>query len=306
MFLVVRSEQVAEVREGVDGLQGSGGLGSPFSFRHGTTDLSGIPERFDLPRDPQRAQEGHPGAGTGSSIVDAVFGPVFRYFDVIDGIADFDIFQAVPRVRAWRAALAARSTVSDAVDSAHPSCCSGSSSTAARWQLRGRDDGDAEQALAVLGRVEEEERMGQVKHGDLPGSKPTRMSTDDRRLEAGAWRRSSGAAKSARAERNDSGRAWNATAVDRLAPVLQAPSCPSGVLPHDERDIEFRMRCRKAMACTFGDAGRARPSAQCMRARCPLQSAAQHDGETDGTPSIGRSWVRLAPSGVVLSLVRSQ
>jgi glutathione S-transferase len=58
--------------------------------------------------------------GEGFSVVDAVFGPIFRYFDVIDGIADFGIFEATPRVRAWRAALAARPSVRDAVDPAYP------------------------------------------------------------------------------------------------------------------------------------------------------------------------------------------
>jgi glutathione S-transferase len=59
-------------------------------------------------------------AGTGFSVVDAVFGPIFRYFDVFDGIADFGIFKAMPQVNAWRAALAARSTVRDAVGPAYP------------------------------------------------------------------------------------------------------------------------------------------------------------------------------------------
>ncbi|KAA0981539.1 glutathione S-transferase family protein [Pseudomonas sp. ANT_J12] len=59
-------------------------------------------------------------AGQHFSVVDAVFGPVFRYFDVFDGIADFAIFKATPRVRAWRAALAARPTVRDAVDPDYP------------------------------------------------------------------------------------------------------------------------------------------------------------------------------------------
>jgi glutathione S-transferase len=59
-------------------------------------------------------------AGTGFSVVDAVFGPIFRYFEIFDGIADFGIFKATPRVNAWRVALAERSTVRDAVDSAYP------------------------------------------------------------------------------------------------------------------------------------------------------------------------------------------
>lgn len=59
-------------------------------------------------------------AGTGFSVVDAVFGPIFRYFDVFDGIADFGLFKATPRVNAWRTALAERSTVRDAVGTDYP------------------------------------------------------------------------------------------------------------------------------------------------------------------------------------------
>jgi glutathione S-transferase len=58
-------------------------------------------------------------SGAKFSIVDAVFGPIFRYFEVFDGIADFGIFETTPRVNAWRAALATRSTVRDAVDPAY-------------------------------------------------------------------------------------------------------------------------------------------------------------------------------------------
>jgi len=48
-------------------------------------------------------------------LVDAVFGPVFRYFDVFDELADLGVFATVPKVRAWRAALAQRPSVRDAV-----------------------------------------------------------------------------------------------------------------------------------------------------------------------------------------------
>jgi len=54
-------------------------------------------------------------AGARFSLVDAVFGPVFRYFDVFDGIAATGIFAARPKLAAWRAALAARPSVRDAV-----------------------------------------------------------------------------------------------------------------------------------------------------------------------------------------------
>lgn len=49
------------------------------------------------------------------SLVDAVFGPVFRYFDVFDRIGDFRILTGKPRVTAWRTALAARPSIRYAV-----------------------------------------------------------------------------------------------------------------------------------------------------------------------------------------------
>ena len=49
------------------------------------------------------------------SLVDAVFGPVFRYFDVFDRIADLGIFAGLTKVLAWRRALAARPSVRGAV-----------------------------------------------------------------------------------------------------------------------------------------------------------------------------------------------
>lgn len=49
------------------------------------------------------------------SLVDAAFGPVFRYFDVFDEIADFGILSGLPKLARWRRALAARPTVRDAV-----------------------------------------------------------------------------------------------------------------------------------------------------------------------------------------------
>jgi len=50
-------------------------------------------------------------AGDEFCMVDAVFGPVFRYFDVFDAIADFGFMAATPKVRAWRAALRERPSV---------------------------------------------------------------------------------------------------------------------------------------------------------------------------------------------------
>lgn len=54
------------------------------------------------------------------SLVDAVFGPVFRYFDVFDDIADFGFWNEKPRLLAWRAALAERPSVQAAVRADYP------------------------------------------------------------------------------------------------------------------------------------------------------------------------------------------
>lgn len=53
--------------------------------------------------------------GAHFSLVDAVFGPVFRYFDVFDTIGDFGILANKPRIAAWRMALAARPSIESAV-----------------------------------------------------------------------------------------------------------------------------------------------------------------------------------------------
>jgi glutathione S-transferase len=49
------------------------------------------------------------------SLVDAAFGPVFRYFDVFDGVSGTTLFDATPKVRAWREALRERASVRGAV-----------------------------------------------------------------------------------------------------------------------------------------------------------------------------------------------
>ncbi len=59
-------------------------------------------------------------AGAAFSIVDAVFGPVFRYFDVLDTIADFGFWDELPKLRRWREALATRSSVQQAVAPRYP------------------------------------------------------------------------------------------------------------------------------------------------------------------------------------------
>jgi glutathione S-transferase len=58
--------------------------------------------------------------GENFSLVDAVFGPVFRYFDVFDEIADFGILSGKPKLARWRKALAARPSVRTAVSADYP------------------------------------------------------------------------------------------------------------------------------------------------------------------------------------------
>ncbi len=53
-------------------------------------------------------------AGASFGLVDAVFAPVFRYFEVFEAIGEADFFDGLPRLRAWRAALAARASVREA------------------------------------------------------------------------------------------------------------------------------------------------------------------------------------------------
>lgn len=58
--------------------------------------------------------------GARFQIVDAVWAPVFRYFDVVETRLDLGLFEALPKVRAWRGALAARPSVVAAVAPDYP------------------------------------------------------------------------------------------------------------------------------------------------------------------------------------------
>jgi glutathione S-transferase len=49
------------------------------------------------------------------SLVDAIFGPVFRYFDVFDRIGDFGVLARTPKVNSWRSTLADRTSIRNAV-----------------------------------------------------------------------------------------------------------------------------------------------------------------------------------------------
>lgn len=58
--------------------------------------------------------------GENFSLVDAVFGPVFRYFDVFDEIGDFGILAGKPKLARWRKSLSERPSVRAAVESDYP------------------------------------------------------------------------------------------------------------------------------------------------------------------------------------------
>ena len=59
-------------------------------------------------------------AGDKFSLVDAVFAPIFRYFDVFDEFVDLAVFTDMPKVRKWRAELAKRPSVKTAVGADYP------------------------------------------------------------------------------------------------------------------------------------------------------------------------------------------
>lgn len=59
-------------------------------------------------------------AGDRFSLVDAVFAPVFRYFDLFDQLTDLAVFAHTPKLRAWRSALAQRPSVRSAVSPEYP------------------------------------------------------------------------------------------------------------------------------------------------------------------------------------------
>jgi glutathione S-transferase len=75
--------------------------------------LAIVKEKFE--RVEAQLGEGPFFSGAAFSLVDAVFAPVFRYFDVLDEIADLGVFSQTPKVRAWRKALAARASVREVV-----------------------------------------------------------------------------------------------------------------------------------------------------------------------------------------------
>ncbi|MFM7426401.1 MAG: glutathione S-transferase family protein [Elainella sp.] len=65
---------------------------------------------------------GDPGyfAGDSFSLVDGVYGAIFRYFDVFDQIGEFDIFADAPKVQGWRQLLQSRLSIQQSVSEDYP------------------------------------------------------------------------------------------------------------------------------------------------------------------------------------------
>jgi glutathione S-transferase len=59
-------------------------------------------------------------AGPDFNLVDAVFGPVFRYFDTFERFGRFGILDGLPKLARWRAALASRPSVANATVREYP------------------------------------------------------------------------------------------------------------------------------------------------------------------------------------------
>ncbi|TPO07528.1 glutathione S-transferase family protein [Mesorhizobium sp. B1-1-5] len=88
------------------------------AFLHESAGLSGMFARVEA--ELAARQSGPWFAGDRFSLVDAVYGPVFRYFDTFDSIGDFGILDGKPLVQAWRAALSKRRSVKEAVGLDYP------------------------------------------------------------------------------------------------------------------------------------------------------------------------------------------
>ena len=54
-------------------------------------------------------------AGEAFSLIDGVYGTIFRYFDVFDAVGEFDIFTNTPKVKDWRQRVQSRSSIQCAV-----------------------------------------------------------------------------------------------------------------------------------------------------------------------------------------------
>lgn len=80
--------------------------------------ISALAAKFDALE--IRLSDGPFFAGEPFSLVDTVYGPIFRYFDVFDEIGDFGILAGKPKTAAWRVILSARPSIAGAVVPDYP------------------------------------------------------------------------------------------------------------------------------------------------------------------------------------------
>ncbi|QWC69357.1 glutathione S-transferase family protein [Enterobacter mori] len=96
-------------------------LGNAWQFLNatdqGVADSKRAVFREQLERIESELSSGPYFSGTRFSMVDAVYAPVFRYFSIIDASVSEAIYEGLPRVSAWKAALAKRESVKAAVSS---------------------------------------------------------------------------------------------------------------------------------------------------------------------------------------------
>jgi len=59
-------------------------------------------------------------SGDQFSMTDAAFGPVFRYFDVLDKYTNTDIFHGLEKTKHWRKTLSQRKSIQEAVTKEYP------------------------------------------------------------------------------------------------------------------------------------------------------------------------------------------
>ncbi|MBI3434801.1 MAG: glutathione S-transferase family protein [Proteobacteria bacterium] len=110
---LARAEHRAWIEFGSAILSDIAGLYSAADAASFATKLAALKEKFA--RLEARLGDGPWFAGERFSLVDAVFAPVFRYFDAFERIGDFAVLADRAKVARWRAALASRASVKAAV-----------------------------------------------------------------------------------------------------------------------------------------------------------------------------------------------
>ncbi len=110
---LLRAEHRSWMEFGSSVLNDIGGFYSAKDQQTFTDKTAALSGKFQLLED--KLKDGPYFAGADFSLVDTVFGPVFRYFDVFDKIRDFEILSDKPKILSWRSSLKERESVRSAV-----------------------------------------------------------------------------------------------------------------------------------------------------------------------------------------------